>query len=362
MKILCWMTLVANGLKSKPYLQKTRQAWPVSFLFFCLLLTGCVDSSTELTAYHIEGETMGTFYQITLVTDPEAPAVQVDRLKQAIDTELQKINQMMSTYIADSDLMRFNAGPVNEWIELPEPLLEVFSISQDISEKTTGAFDITIAALVDLWGFGPEMRPHRVPTAAALQNALQQVGYHLLEVEANRARRLKDIHIDLSAVAKGYGADWIAAYLHEHGWRNHMVNIGGDMRISGVSPRSDRWRIAVERPGVMREGVFTTLALSNQAVATSGDYRNYFEEDGVRYSHTLDPSTGKPIQHNMVSVTVIADTAAEADAWATALNVLGSQAGMAVANAEQMAVYMIVKTDGGFKGIPSAGFMRYEAR
>ncbi len=365
MKTSCWMTLVVDSLAIKPVFgrRKTRQAWPVSFLFLCLLwLAGCSDSSTELDSYRISGETMGTFYHITLATEPDAPAVDTEALKREIDAELKKINQMMSTYIPDSDLMRFNAAPVNEWMELPEPLLEVFAISRSVSEKTQGAFDITVAPLVDLWGFGPQMRPQQVPSASDLQVAMQRVGYQLLEVDGNRARRLADIRVDLSAVAKGYGVDWVAAYLYERGYRNHMVDIGGEVRVNGVSPRGDRWRIAIERPGLLHEGVFTSVLLDNQAVATSGDYRNYFEENGVRYSHTLDPKTGKPIRHNLVSVTVIADTAADADAWATALNVLGPEAGIAIANAEQMAVYMIVKTDDGFKGISSTAFVRFEAR
>lgn len=364
MKTLCWMTLVVDypAMKVAVWLQKTRQARAVSFLFLCLLLAACSRQSNELDSFLISGETMGTFYHITLVTGPEAAEVDTEALKREIDGELRKINQMMSTYIPDSDLMQFNRAPVNEWVELPEPLLEVFTISRAVSDKTGGAFDITVAPLVDLWGFGPQMRPQQVPSEEELQSAMQNVGYRLLEVEGSRARRLADIRVDLSAVAKGYGVDWVSAYLHERGYRNHMVDIGGEVRVNGVSPRGDQWRIAIERPGLLHEGAFTAVTLDNQAVATSGDYRNYFEEAGVRYSHTLDPKTGKPIRHNLVSVTVIAETTADADAWATALNVLGPEAGIAIANAEQMAVYMIVKTDDGFEGVPSTAFVRFEAR
>lgn len=364
-KTLCWMTLV-DKLTVMQWLcphDKTRRTLSVSFLFFGLLFLGaCSPASQELVSHQISGETMGTFYHITLVMDPESEtSVDLDALKGEIDRELVKINQMMSTYIPDSDLMRFNRAPVGEWVNLPEPLLEVFTISAQVSEKTDGAFDITVGPLVDLWGFGPEMRPQKIPDTETLSATHARVGYNHLQVEGSRARRTEDIRVDLSAVAKGYGVDWIAAYLYEQGYHHHMVDIGGEVRVNGNSPRGDSWRIAIERPGLLHEGVFTTVSLDNQAVATSGDYRNYFEEDGVRYSHTLDPQTGKPIRHNLVSVTVIADTAADADAWATALNVLGPDRGIAMANAEQMAVYMIVKTDNGFKGIPSSAFVRFEA-
>ena len=345
------------SVKQRLMHSKTGLALPASFLFFCLLIAACTPGSDELDSARFSGQTMGTSYHITLVADSgDSLDTSLDGLQQAVDDELVKINQMMSTYIPDSELMRFNRVPVDQWQGLSEPLLEVFAISQEISEKSRGAFDITVGPLVNLWGFGPDMRPHTVPDGDALLAAHSQVGYEYLQVDATQARRLRDISVDLSSVAKGYGVDWIAAFLADRGYQNYMVEIGGEVRVAGVSPRNGDWRIAVEQPSLLHEGSRLALELKNQAVATSGDYRNYFEAEGVRFSHTIDPATGKPITHNLVSVTVIADTAAKADAWATALNVMGPEKGLALANAEQLAVYMVVKTDSGFADIRSVSF------
>ncbi|HEY7885408.1 MAG TPA: FAD:protein FMN transferase [Cellvibrionaceae bacterium] len=342
---------------------KARQAVSASLLFFSLLISACSSHEETLPSHKISGQTMGTVYHVTVVANKDEPfEVDVTALQQAIDAELVKINQMMSTYIADSELMQFNRGEVGEWQALSQPLLEVFAISREVSEKSDGAFDITVAPLVNLWGFGPEMQPQRVPSEVQLLQAQKLVGYGYLDVDAQNARRMRNIQVDLSAVAKGYGADWVAAFLYDRGFSNYMVEIGGDARVNGVSSRGDAWRIAIERPSLLQEGVFMTVALNDQAVATSGDYRNYFEVDGIRFSHTIDPATGRPIKHNLVSVTVITDTAAKADAWATALNVLGPERGMSVANDEGLAVYMIVKTDDGFKSLQSNTFARFESQ
>ncbi|WP_232305511.1 FAD:protein FMN transferase [Gilvimarinus polysaccharolyticus] len=300
---------------------------------------------------------MGTDYHITVVGPVSGEFdINVEPLQQAVEEQLQLINQMMSTYISDSELMRFNSVAVNEWVELSEPVMEVLNISEDISQRSNGAFDITVGPLVNLWGFGPEMKPDQVPDADALAAALARTGHKHLQLDVNRARRTADIGVDLSAVAKGYGVDWIANFLADRGFDNFMVEIGGEVRVVGQSPRSTPWRIAIEQPSVLAGGARLALSVDNHAVATSGDYRNYFEVDGVRYSHTIDPVTGRPIKHNLASVTVVAETAARADAWATALNVLGPKKGMELANAEQLAVYMIVKTKDGFVDSQSVTF------
>lgn len=345
---------------------KTRPVSLASFLFLGMLLgpllVGCErEADAEFAFERFSGSTMGTTYHVTVVARAQGEPLSLDReaFKRGMDAELAQINQQMSTYIADSELMRFNRSPVGEWQSLSEPLAEVLKVSQTVSDLSNGAFDISVGPLVNLWGFGPDAEPEQVPSEEELQTLLERVGYRKLELDEQRARRLADIQLDLSAVAKGYGVDHIARWIESRGFDNYLVEIGGEVYLSGVSPRGDDWRIGVEQPTLLREGGRMALTLSNIAMATSGDYRNYYERDGKRYSHTIDPRTGRPIAHKLVSVTVLAETTAEADAWATALNVLGPKAGMAVAEREKLAVYMIVKADEGYEDRFSSAFEPY---
>lgn len=333
-----------------------------SFLFVGLLLSAC-ERAPEYETAKLSGRTMGTSYHITIVAAAGQPLpVEPAALQEKVDQELVKINQWMSTYIPDSELMEFNHAELNTWYTLPEPLMEVLGLSQQISEASGGAFDITVGPLVNLWGFGPEMRPEQVPSSDELAAAEARTGYTLLELTTEQARRKADVFVDLSAVAKGYGVDWVSRTLLKEGVANFMVEIGGEVRLKGHSPRGDAWHIAVEQPSVLTGTAAKALALTDESVATSGDYRNYFEVDGVRYSHTIDPATGMPITHNLASVTVVAESAAKADAWATALNVLGPERGIAVANQEKLAVYMIVKEGDVFSERQSDYFSQYIAQ
>jgi thiamine biosynthesis lipoprotein len=276
-----------------------------------------------------------------------------------IDEELKKINQHMSTYIADSELMLLNAASVGEWHNISQPLHDVLQLSQHISEQSGGAFDITVGPLINLWGFGPDKHEDQVPDAAALDAARKSMGYQKLELADNQARKSGDIKLDLSAIAKGYGVDWIAEVVAREGVNNYMVEIGGEIRVSGLNPKGKPWRIAIEQPSMMQQSVHKAISITDMGMATSGDYRNYFEKDGKRYSHTIDPATGYPIDHRLASVTVLARTSAEADGWATAINVLGPEKGLEVANREQLAVYMIVKEGEGFVDRYSTAFEAY---
>lgn len=335
---------------------KTGPVLLASFLFFGLLLAGC-EAGTERDFHRFSGSTMGTTYNVTLVAEAGKPLeLDVEALQTGLDAELARINQQMSTYIEDSELMQFNRSGIDRWQTLSEPLAEVLTISQSISERSGGAFDITVGPLVDLWGFGPKAEPEQVPTDEEVDRVRSTIGYQQLSLDGRRARRQSDIRLDLSAVAKGYGVDHIARWLESQGYEHFLVEIGGEVRLSGQSPRGDAWRIGVEQPTLIQGQGRQALALTDIAMATSGDYRNYYERDGVRYSHTIDPRTGRPIRHRLASVTVLAPTAAEADAWATALNVLGPDEGMALAEREKLPVYMIVKTDDGFDDDYSSAF------
>lgn len=334
---------------------KTGPALLASFLFLGLLLSGC-EPRVDYEAHRFSGPTMGTTFNVTLVVTDQSPSVDPSTIQAGLERELAQINQQMSTYIDDSELMQFNRSEVGQWQSLSAPLAEVLAISRRISERSEGAFDITVGPLVDLWGFGPQAEPEQVPSDAAIAAARSEMGYAQVALDGQRARRLSDVRLDLSAVAKGYGVDHLADWLEAQGYEHYLVEIGGEVRLSGSSPRGDAWRIGVEQPSLVQGDGRKALALTDIAMATSGDYRNYYERDGVRYSHTIDPRTGRPIAHRLASVTVLAPTSAEADAWATALNVLGPEAGMALAEREKLPVYMIVKTDDGFTDDYSSAF------
>lgn len=355
------MTLVVKISLLKLFLPncETRSALLTSFLLFgVLFINGCGQAERETLRF--AGETMGTTYHVTLVADKDARlTVDADALQKAVDVELRKINQHMSTYIPDSELMLFNAASVGEWYKLSQPLEDVLQLSRQISERSGGTFDITVGPLVNLWGFGPGKHDDKVPDPAAVAAAQAKTGYEKLELADGQARKLADISLDLSAIAKGYGVDWIADYIARQGIDNYMVEIGGEIRVKGTNPKGQPWRIAIEQPSMMQQSVHKAISFTDAGMATSGDYRNYFEQDGKRYSHTIDPETGYPITHRLASVTVIANTSAEADGWATAINVLGPEKGMEVANREKLAVYMIVKEDEGFSDRYSTAFEPY---
>ncbi|WP_232522357.1 FAD:protein FMN transferase [Marinimicrobium alkaliphilum] len=337
----------------------------VSFLFLglALVLAGCDRGGDELRDMRrFSGSTMGTYYSITVVAEEgEELTLDEHELLEAIDAKFVLINEHMSTYIDDSELMMLNAAPVGEWLDLSEPMARVLAVSEKVSERSEGRFDITVMPLVNLWGFGPDPSVAEPPPAEAIEERLDQLGFRYLELdgEHHRLRKNRAVTMDLSGVAKGYGADWMGEFLASQGFDNYLVEIGGDIAASGVSARGDAWRIAIEQPSQLQQQVRAIVNLSDVGLATSGDYRNYFERDGRRYSHTIDPLTGYPIDHRLASVSVIAPTAAEADAWSTAIMVAGPDAGMALAELEQLAIYMIIRDGDDYTDRFSSAFSAY---
>ncbi|QEA38332.1 FAD:protein FMN transferase [Pistricoccus aurantiacus] len=321
------------------------------------LFGGCSDERRLESPVRFEGNIFGTFYQITVV-DPLTEA-QRAKLAEGIEETLAHVDTSMSTYREDSELMQLNRTPVGEWRELSPELTKVLHIARQVARKSDGAFDVTVGGLVNLWSFGPEARPQEVPDPALLAERLQQVGQDRLEldVEGERARRLGDIFIDLSGVAKGYGVDRVADYLRRQGLENFLVNIGGELVLEGDrDDQGDPWRIGVEVPDVHQRVAREVLPLHDATVATSGDYRNYFEAEGKRYSHTIDPRTGRPIDHALASVTVIHPDNAWADAWATALMVLGPNEAMALARRESLPILLLVRDGDGWSSRASPAF------
>ncbi len=325
-----------------------------------LLLTafviGCRPSTDALLMY--KGETMGTYFSVQW----QSTSTQQERtIREDIDRALLKLNQSMSTYIDDSEISRFNRVPVGVEVEISNYFADVVHLALEISRLTHGAFDFTVAPLVNLWGFGPLETDGKPPDEEVIQAQLHSVGYqhiHLNESE-RRLFKQKAATIDLSAIAKGYAVDVLGGVMEDAGVVHYLVEIGGELRAAGVKPDGLPWRVGIESPVAGERGVQLGIEIGDISVATSGDYRNYFEEQGVRYSHAIDPVTGKPVRHNLVSVTVLSPDCARADALATALLVMGPDRGLLFAEQHGLAAYFIVKTKAGFEAHWSSGFTSY---
>lgn len=314
----------------------------IVFILFAMgVVAGCDRQSTRsLIAF--SGPTMGTVYNVKIVD--EKRKLSAEDIQSVVDAELLRINMLMSTYIADSELSRFNQVGVTDAFTVSSELCHLLALNQAISDATSGRYDATIGPLVNLWGFGPD-DIRAIPSAIELEEAKSKVGYTYVSFDCDKATlsKSKPVYVDLSASAKGFGADSVVAILKDLGFDDVMVEIGGELRVSGVNASSKPWQIAVEKPSLGREGGLQVLQVSDVGVATSGDYRNYYEVDGKRVSHTIDPVTAHPITHNLASVTVVAGSCAEADAWATALNVLGPDEGFSKAIEQRLAAYFIVR-------------------
>ena len=325
--------------------------------FVWLLLSGCSSEVKAPEPVVLSGPTMGTQFHIKYFL-PASVTVSAEAIQGEIEARLAAVNQRMSTYLEDSELNRFNAAETGRWFAVSEDTAQVVSLALEISRDTEGAFDVTVASLVDLWGFGPTHREAEPPAAEQISTELAKVGYGSLQARLTPPALRKEtaLTLDLSAIAKGYAVDLVAEYLGQVGIESYMVEVGGEIVARGHKPDGESWRIAVESPVVSQREVQRVIELSDIAVATSGDYRNYFEKNGVRYSHTIDPITGYPITHNLASVTVLAKTCARADALATALNVMGPERALAFANAHELPVLLIVKEGNSFRELSSDAF------
>ena len=284
-------------------------------------------TSIDPARFALSGSTMGSRWTAVLyaprASDPEALAAELAQAAGAVDRQ-------MSTWRADSDLMRLNAAPVGVWIAVPADLAHVLETALRIGRATGGAFDIGVGALVASWGFGAQAAATPGPLAGP-----QTLALDALEVDApgRRARKRAALTLDLSGLAKGFGVDALARALDARGVDAYLVGIDGELRARGVKPDGSPFAVALERPDVGRRTAMGALALEDAAVATSGDYRQTRAAKGAAFSHTIDPRTGAPVAHALASVTVLAPTAMEADAFATALMTLGPQAGEQAARA-----------------------------
>ena len=322
-----------------------------------LLFSAC---SSEPPGPQITGLTMGTSYSVQWTELPDD--VKPVKIKEKIETCLGDINDLMSTYIRHSQLSGFNLSRETGWHAVEPELANLVTTALKISKKSRGAFDVTVGPLVNLWGFGPSETEFALPTQTEINIAKRSVGYQHLQARLQPAalnKKLIDLYVDLSAIAKGYAVDEIAKILDSENIEHYMVEIGGEVKGIGLAPHGEPWRIGIETPQVQHGNIEAILSLDNVGVATSGDYRNVIEHDGKTYSHTIDPRTGYPVKHNLGSVTVIHESVAIADAWATAFLVLGPAKSYRIAQQEQLAIFLITREGRQYKSTASDAMKKY---
>jgi thiamine biosynthesis lipoprotein len=290
---------------------------------------------------------MGTTYSVKVVTGTDGLSNAPD-LDRQIRTDLERINALMSTWDPNSELSRLNRFTGSGPFPLSRETFEVLQWSEKIGGLTGGALDVTVAPLVEAWGFGPWAKRDHAPDEDEIAKLRQAVGFHLLELDHAKLtvrKKRPDVRCELSALAPGYAVDRLTTRLADRGLRNFLVDVGGELRAQGLNEAGRPWQIVVERPdnGGLTGQRF--VQVTDLAMATSGDYRNFYEVDGVRLSHILDPRTGRPIDSRLASVTVIDTLSVKADAFATALMVLGPEQGMALAERLNLAALFLVRDE-----------------
>jgi len=317
----------------------------VSCIFFLLICCACIMQDEKPSFF--EGQTMGTTYHIKLI--PQLNGPKELQTHEGIKAVLDKVNKQMSTYIEDSELSKFNRLKKGETMKPSAEAYGVIMRAIDIGRDTNGAFDVTVGPLVNLWGFGAQGNKRTIPPSLEeIMEVKKNVGIDYIEIDfVNEVvgKRHENIYVDLAAIAKGYGVDAVATYLSENGFSNFMVEIGGEVRVSGFKDieNKKRWLVAIEKPFVDKRESGRLLPVTDISIATSGDYRNFFEYDKVRYSHIIDPRTGYPVKNNLTSVTVLASDCVDADAYATALSVMGEANGLDFANEKKLKVIFYVR-------------------
>jgi len=361
------MTLVASaaiskserlGVKGVIRILKNSE---LSSLFLLVLgictLSACWQAPMERQAV-FSGPIMGTEYRISLIHGNDADLEDLE--KQLIDS-MEEVNQSMSHYLPDSEVSQFNRSGADQPIAISQQFFEVMTEALSISELSKGAFDITLGKAVNLWGFGPDGRITEQPSDAALERLIAHTGHQKLSLTAGQLSKSHDeVSIDLSAIAKGYAVDRVAELLLGLGYERYLIDIGGELRASGLSLDNRYWRVGIEKPHILG-GIQEVAELQNQAIATSGDYRNYHIIDGQHFSHTIDPMSLRPVFHKLALVSVISERTSTADALATAMMAMGEERATRFAQEQELAAYLLIRDSeaGSFKTVVTHKFKQY---
>ena len=336
----------------------------LSLLTLSLSIAGCdkADTSPKSAGTTVlEGKTMGTSWRVSVVGLDESRRLP---LEQKIQAQLNADDQLLSTWKPDSALMRFNQARTTAPWPVNEAMADIVTEALRIGDKTAGAMDITVGPLVNLWGFGPDKQPIKTPSAAQIEDARTRTGLqHLTVINTASGQYLQkdlpDLFVDLSTVGEGYAADHLARLMEQEGLSRYLVSVGGALVSRGMNASGQPWRVAIQKPTDRENAVEAIVDINGHGISTSGSYRNYYELDGKRISHVIDPQSGRPITHTLVSVTVIAPTALEADGWDTGLMVLGREKAQQVAREQGLAVYMISKEGDSFSHWMSPQFAAF---
>lgn len=306
-----------------------------------------------LQRYSLNGETMGTRYSAVFFAPAglDAPAIAA-QLWAAVD----QVDRQMSTWKPDSDLSRLNAAPVQQWLALPQELVGVLATALQVGRQSQGAFDMGVGAVVNAWGFGPGQQQPDAGQIGALKAQAHPAAIDVLEIDTalHRVRKQAAITLDLCGIAKGFGVDQMARCLDGFGIANYLVGIDGEMRARGLKPDGRPWAIAIEKPVRGLREAMGVMELTDAAIATSGDYRHWFQIADQYYGHTMSPALGRPVRNRLAAVTVVAPTCMLADAWATALLVLGEEAGPPMARAQGLEAVFVLRDGEGFQEITVA--------
>lgn len=319
-------------------------------LWVCIgsVLVGCAAPDQE---YAFLGSTMGTSWSVKVIASVDLDTVSIEKEMQGL---MDRVNAKMSNWIADSEVSQFNASAAGCYA-ISQDTAKVISISQSLSQASNGVFDATAGPLIQLWGFGTDFGVEHTPDLVDIQQQIANIGYEKIQLKDGLLCKDTDqLSINLSATAKGYAVDLVADYLEQEGLHNYLVEIGGELRVSGLNLNGSPWRVGIETPedygfsDIAGRPIQEVIEISDQALATSGDYRNFFMDQGVRYSHVIDPRSGYPVPQDVASVTVVHPSALWADGWATTLLAVGSERAIELAEDNDLAVYMILRSEQGF--------------
>jgi thiamine biosynthesis lipoprotein len=317
------------------------------------VLSGCGNGDS---LERFDGPTMGSRYSIQYVRHSSTPgpkAVQAE-----VENILAEVDRQFSTYRSDSVIERFNALPAGRCQVMPGPVLELIRVGEQLSSQSEGSYDLTVEPLLNLWGFGPQGREEKVPTAEALAEVRQRVGHAHLRIDGDQLCKDAAVEVDFNSIAAGYAVDTIAAKLEAMDIHNYLAEATGELKAAGKKLDGSPWRVALEEPRDDQQVAERIIAVDGYGVSTSGDYRNYFEQDGRRYSHTFDARTGAPVLHTLASVTVIHPSALMADGLSTLLLILGPERGWDYAEAHDIGAFFVIRADTGFVTRTTQAFER----